>query len=95
MGTVNGFTPTVEDEMVSVAAAPPAVEGVKTTCTVQFAPASRLVPHVVAPVEKLPAAGPEIWNPTFVIPAPPLLVTANVKGGLAIATSCGANFREV
>ncbi len=95
MGTVSAFTPTVEEEIVSVAAAPPDDDGVKTTCTVQLAPPSRLVPQVVAPVEKLPAAGPVIWNPTFARPAPPLLVTVRVDGVLAMPTSCGAKLRLV
>jgi len=52
-GTETGFTPRVEEEITSVAALPPEAPGVKTTCTVQLLPVSKVAPQVVAPVAKL------------------------------------------
>jgi hypothetical protein len=93
--TVTGFVPVVDDEMVSVADAPPFDPGVKITCTVQLAPTSRLAPQFVAPVEKSAAAGPVIWKPTLLIAAPPLFVTFRVAGELATPTACEGNTRLV
>src|SRR6516165_8200438 len=91
--TATGDTPVVDDEMVRVAAAPPAVAGVKITCTAQLAPASRVAPQVEFAVEKLAAAGPVIWNPGFARAAPPLLVTLMEAGAPATPTGCAGKLR--
>ena len=91
--TVSGLTPLVDDETVRVAARPPVDAGVKIICMVQLAPASRLLPQLVAPVEKLPADGPEIWKPTLAAGAPPLLVIFSVAGALAEPACWAAKVR--
>jgi len=80
---------------VRVAAAPPAVAGVKITCTAQLAPASRVAPQVEFAVEKLAAAGPVIWNPGFARAAPPLLVTLMEAGAPATPTGCAGKVKLV
>jgi len=84
--TVTGVTPAVDEVMVSAAELAPATTGVKTTCTVQLEYPARVAPQVVAPVEKLAAAAPVIWKPTFAAGTAPLLVMVRLKGALATPT---------
>ena len=58
--TEAAFTPSVEEVTVNVAVFPPTAAGVKITCTVQLPPLFSVAPHVVDPVEKLPADRPVI-----------------------------------
>jgi hypothetical protein len=65
---------------VRVAVLPPETTGVKITCAVQLLPLFNMAPQVVVPVAKLAADAPDIWNPTFAIGAPPVLLTVSVSG---------------
>jgi hypothetical protein len=85
-GTVTGFAPRVEEEIVSPATLSPAVTGVKITWTVQLPPATSVAVQVVAPVAKLLAFAPVIWNPTLVAATPPVLVIVKVCGALTTPT---------
>jgi hypothetical protein len=58
--TFTGATPSIEDATTSVAALPPAVDGVKITCTVQLLPLVSVAPQSVVPVAKLLAPRPVI-----------------------------------
>jgi hypothetical protein len=56
--TLTGVTPSVEEEITSAAALPPAAAGVNVTCTVQLLPFASIAPHVVVPAAKLLAPSP-------------------------------------
>lgn len=92
-GTLAAVTPRVDEEMVSVAALPPAAAGVKITCTVQLLPLFNAAPQVVVPIEKLPAAGPAIWKPTLARGAPPVLLTVSVCGWVATPSCCAVKLK--
>jgi hypothetical protein len=94
-GTLKAATPSVEEEIVSVAALAPVVAGVKITCTVQLLPLASAAPQLVIPVEKLLAARPVIWKPTLAIEAPPVLLTVSVMGGLATPAGCPVKLKLV
>jgi hypothetical protein len=92
-GTETGFTPRVAEETTRDARLPPALAGVKVTCTVQFAPLVKVAAQVVAPVAKLLAFSPVISNPTLAAETAPVLPIVSVDGALATPTSCPANVR--
>jgi hypothetical protein len=94
-GTVTGFAPSVEEEMVRAATLPPAVTGVKITSTVQLPPAASDAVQVVVPVAKLPTFAPVIWKPTLAAATAPVLAMVKVWAALATPTFWLAKVRLV
>ena len=98
-GTLVAATPGLDEEITSAAAAPPAIEGVKTTCTVQLDPLASVAPQLVAlqmalPQENSLADWPVIAKPILAIGAPPVLLTVSVWAALAWPTVCAAKVKE-
>lgn len=76
---------------MSVADNCPATLGAKPTWTVQLLPLLSVDPQVLALHVKLAAFCPVVWNPTLLIGAPPVLLTASVRGEAACPIGCAVN----
>jgi hypothetical protein len=78
-GTVTDFTCEVDEVTLSIAFTVPFADGVNVTWRVQLLPLASVAPQVVVPVAKVDADAPEIWKPTSLMGAPPVLVIVRVS----------------